>query len=228
MEEHAPASSDAPANFENAITVKEAEERMRAADVPRHEKSIERYCREKQLRGIDQVGGSGEWLIDPNSLEELIVYLRQIHRIKSPRPHAPAGVPALRKENQDNSSEHDRNMLPPAGASSDMRRYVEQLEIRIVEKDKTIDFLQDELKDRRGQIKGMSDFMEQNHGLLATINGNMAPIFKALANVLRPPAGDTRATEASSRIIEPTYPYATDQNGNDPEHNANGETPSTH
>src|SRR5271154_5106161 len=112
MEEHAPAGSDASANFENAITVKEAEERMRVADVPRHEKSIERYCRLGQLRGVHQVGGSGEWLIDPNSLEELIVYLRQIHRIKSPRPQAPASAPALRKEIQDNSMEHEQNMLP--------------------------------------------------------------------------------------------------------------------
>jgi hypothetical protein len=95
------------------------------------------------------------------------------------------------------------------------------LEIRIVEKDKTIDFLQDELKDRRDQIKGQRDFMEQNHGLLATINGNMAPIFKALANVLRPSTGDTRATDTSSRIIEPTEPYTT-EGGDDPEHNTNG------
>src|ERR1700722_8583202 len=106
MEEHAPAGSDAPANFENAITVKEAEERMRAADVPRHEKSIERYCRLGQLRGVHQVGGSGEWLIDPNSLEELIVYLRQIHGIRSTRPQAPASSAVLLKENQDNSAEH--------------------------------------------------------------------------------------------------------------------------
>jgi hypothetical protein len=148
----------------------------------------------------------------------------------------------LQKENQDNSAEHTQNLLPlagassgasntqnqeePVGAGSDMRRYVEQLEIRIVEKDKTIDFLQDELKDRRGQIKGMSDFMEQNHGLLATINGNMAPIFKALASVLRLPAGDTRATEANSRMVEPTDPYPADRNVNDPEHNTSGGTPS--
>jgi hypothetical protein len=71
MEEHAPASADAPANFENAIIVKEAEERLRAAGVWRHEKSIERYCRLGQLRGVRQVGGSGEWLIDPSSLDEL-------------------------------------------------------------------------------------------------------------------------------------------------------------
>jgi hypothetical protein len=118
MEEHAPASADAPMNFENAITVKEAEERLDAAGVWRHQKSIGRYCRLGQLRGIHQVGGSGEWLIDPNSLEKLIIYLRQIHGIRSTRPQAPASSAVLLKENQDNSAEHTQNLLPQAGASS--------------------------------------------------------------------------------------------------------------
>jgi hypothetical protein len=53
-------------------------------------------------------------------------------------------------------------------------------------RDSTIEFLRDELKDRRTQISGMKEIIEGQRQLLEVMNGNMAPIFGALAKLVAP------------------------------------------
>ena len=69
-------------------------------------------------------------------------------------------------------------------------RYIEQLEKRIEEKDETIDFLQEELIDRRAQIGGMKQIIDGQRQLLETINANVAPVFGALAKLVAPKGRD--------------------------------------
>jgi chromosome segregation ATPase len=69
-------------------------------------------------------------------------------------------------------------------------RYIEQLQKRIDEKDETIEFLQEELTDRRAQISGMKQIIDGQRQLLETINTNVAPVFGALAKLVAPKGRD--------------------------------------
>ena len=73
----------------------------------------------------------------------------------------------------------------PQQAAAAPSAYVEQLEKRIGEKDETIKFLQEELVDRRSQISGMKAIIDGQRQLLETINNNVAPVFGALAQLVR-------------------------------------------
>ena len=58
-------------------------------------------------------------------------------------------------------------------------RYIEQLRKRIDEKDGQIGFLQDELKSRRDQFRGMKDIIPVTEAFCCKVlNSNMAPILK--------------------------------------------------
>jgi chromosome segregation ATPase len=73
---------------------------------------------------------------------------------------------------------------------SESERFVEQLQKRIDEKDATIEFLQEELTDRRAQISGMKQIIDGQRQLLETINSNVAPVFGALAKLVAPKGRD--------------------------------------
>ena len=65
MPEQTPADPHTPEHFDNPITMIEAEARFRAAGLPRHPKSIERYCRVGSLRCKKEFGANGfQYLIE--------------------------------------------------------------------------------------------------------------------------------------------------------------------
>ena len=158
MPEQTPTDAREAEQLENPINIAEAEARFRAAGLPRHPKSIERYCRGGSLRCKKEHGANGlQYLIDSKSADELIEFLKQAHQIRSRPPQAPASSDALRSIEHENPKEHGSHQLPPAparsetsseenkeeqpGARSDMLRHVQQLETRLGEKDGEIGFL---------------------------------------------------------------------------------------
>src|ERR1700676_2856229 len=121
MSEQTPTDSHIPEHFDNPITVVEAEARFRAAGLPRHPKSIERYCRVGSLRCKKEYGANGfQYLIEPTSADELIAFLKQAHHIGSTPEHAPASSGVIRENQQANSEERDPHTLPPAPAGSEV------------------------------------------------------------------------------------------------------------
>src|SRR5436305_3406080 len=114
MPEQAPADPHMSEHFDNLLTIVEAETRFRVAGLPRHPKSIERYCRVGSLRCKKEHGPSGlQYLIEPASADELIEFLKQAHRIRNTRSHVPTGSNVLLEDHQENSAAQ-------TGASSDM------------------------------------------------------------------------------------------------------------
>jgi hypothetical protein len=85
-----------------------------------------------------------------------------------------------------------------------MTRYVAQLETRFEEKDQTINFLQEELTDRRAQISGMKEIIDGQRGLLKQINEGFAPVFGALAQLVAPRRKD-EGEPVTATFVERTH-----------------------
>jgi hypothetical protein len=192
MSEPTPADPRLLEQFDNPLTITEAEERFRTAGLPRHPKSIERYCRGGSLRCKKEHGPNGlQYLIDPASAEELIEFLKQAHHIRSTPPHAPAGSGVLSENHQANSVELGSRLLPPAPAGSDISveendteqagagsgrlRYVQQLEKRLDEKDGEIGFLRSEVAVKNDQIKDLTERARETNHLIAGLQ-KMIPL----------------------------------------------------
>ena len=193
MPEQTPTDAREAEQLENPITIAEAETRFRAAGLPRHPKSIERYCRGGSLRCKKEHGANGlQYLIDSKSAEELIEFLKQAHQIRSRPPQAPASSDALRAIEHENSREHGSHQLPPAparsenfdkeniaeqtGARSDMLRHVQQLETRLGEKDGEIGFLRSEVAVKNDQIKDLTERARETNHLIAGLQKMLTPL----------------------------------------------------
>jgi chromosome segregation ATPase len=101
----------------------------------------------------------------------------------------------FQNEDKTAKTEPDIDGHSPTPSDADRRgtesaRYIEQLVKRIEEKDETIEFLQEELTDRRAQISGMKQIIDGQRQLLETINSNVAPVFGALAKLVAPKGRD--------------------------------------
>jgi hypothetical protein len=193
MSEQTAADPHAPEHFDNPITIIEAEARFRAAGLPRHPKSIERYCRVGSLRCKKEYGANGfQYLIEPTSADELIEFLKQAHHIGNPSEHASASSGALRENKQENSEERGSHTLPPAPASSSVSdeenhteqagtrsgtfRYVQQLEKRLDEKDGEIGFLRSEVAVKNDQIKDLTERARETNHLIAGLQKMLTPL----------------------------------------------------
>jgi hypothetical protein len=193
MPEPTPADPHTAEHFDNPITIVEAETRFRAAGLPRHPKSIERYCRVGSLRCKKEYGANGfQYLIEPTSADELIEFLKQAHHIRNTAEHAPASSGVLRENEQANSEEHGSHTLPPAPASSDMFdkenhaehagarsdtfQYVQQLEKRLDEKDGEIGFLRSEVAVKNDQIKDLTERARETNHLIAGLQKMLTPL----------------------------------------------------
>jgi hypothetical protein len=193
MSEQAPADPHTPEHFDNPITVIEAEARFRTAGLPRHPKSIERYCRVGSLRCKKEYGANGfQYLIEPTSADELIEFLKQAHHIGNTPEQAPASSAALHENQQANSEERGSHTLPPAPAGSDKSaeenhveqtgagsgtlRYVQQLEKRLDEKDGEIGFLRSEVAVKNDQIKDLTERARETNHLIAGLQKMLSPL----------------------------------------------------
>ncbi len=199
MSEHAPASSPTLEQFENPLTVTEAEALFRAAGLPRHPKSIERYCRVGSLRCKKEHGPSGlQYLIEPASADELIEFLKQAHRLRNTRPHVPTGSNVLLENHQENSApqtgassdtlplapaiskvsviENEEKNTEQTGAGSGTLRYVQQIEKRLDEKDGEIQFLRSEVAVKNEQIKDLTERARETNHLIAGLQKMLTPL----------------------------------------------------
>jgi len=196
MSEQAPAEPHTPEHFDNPITIIEAEARFRAAGLPRHPKSIERYCRVGSLRCKKEIGANGfQYLIEPASADELIAFLKQAHHIGNAPEHAPASSGALHEKQPENSAEQSSHTLPPAPAGSeeklnetgknnaeqagtraDTLQYVQQLEMRLTEKDGEIGFLRSEVAVKNDQIKDLTERARETNHLIAGLQKMLTPL----------------------------------------------------
>jgi len=203
MSEQAPADPHTPEQFDNPITIIEAEVRFRAAGLPRHPKSIERYCRVGSLRCKKEYGANGfQYLIEPTSADELIAFLKQAHHIGNAPEHAPASSAALRENEQADSEERGSHTLPPAPAGSDIPdeenhaeqtgagsgtlRYVQQLEKRLDEKDGEIGFLRSEVAVKNDQIKDLTERARETNHLIAGLQKMLTPLLGRAPDVGSP------------------------------------------
>jgi hypothetical protein len=193
MSEQAPADPHTAEHLDNPITVTEAEARFRAAGLPRHPKSIERYCRVGSLRCKKEYGANGfQYLIEATSADELIEFLKQAHHIGNAAEHAPVSSVTLPENHPANSEERSVRMLPPApagsdkfveetpteqtGASSGSLRYVQQLEKRLDEKDGEIGFLRSEVAVKNDQIKDLTERARETNHLIAGLQKMLTPL----------------------------------------------------
>lgn len=212
MSEQAPADPHTPEHFDNPITIIEAEARFRAAGLPRHPKSIERYCRVGSLRCKKEIGANGfQYLIEPTSADELIAFLKQAHHIGNAPEHAPASSEPLRENQPANSEERRSHTLPPAPASSDKSgeenlaeqagaragtlRYVQQLEKRLDEKDGEIGFLRSEVAVKNDQIKDLTERARETNHLIAGLQKMLTPLLGRTSDVRAEPVVHSDASE---------------------------------
>jgi hypothetical protein len=217
MPEQAPTDARTAEHFDNPITVVEAETRFRAAGLPRHPKSIERYCRVGSLRCKKEIGANGfQYLIEPTSADELIEFLKQAHHIRNKPEQVPASSGALHENERVDSEERRSHTLPPAPASSDMRteenreehpgtrsdtfRYVQQLEKRLDEKDGEIGFLRSEVAVKNDQIKDLTERARETNHLIAGLQKMLTPLLGRSAdtraeNVVRSDVSDDLESE---------------------------------
>jgi hypothetical protein len=193
--------------FDNPLTVAEAEALFRASGLPRHPKSIERYCRVGSLRCKKEHGPSGfQYLIDPQSADELIAFLKQAHHIGNTPEHAPAGSTPLSENESANSREQGARLLPPVpagsensaeenpleqvGAGSDTLRYLHQLEKRLDEKDGEIGFLRGEIEVKNDQIKDLTERARETNHLIAGLQKMIPLLGRGETPPMPPEAGD--------------------------------------
>jgi hypothetical protein len=216
MSEQTPADPHTPEHSDNPITIIEAEARFRAAGLPRHPKSIERYCRVGSLRCKKEYGANGfQYLIEPTSADELIEFLKQAHHIRNVPEHAPASSDVLRENEQANSKEPGSHTLPPApagsymsdeqnhaeqsGARSGTLRYVQQLEKRLDEKDGEIGFLRSEVAVKNDQIKDLTERARETNHLIAGLQKMLTPLLGRSTDPRPEPATHSDISDPSAQ-----------------------------
>jgi len=173
-----------------------------AAGLPRSMRTLQRYCANGTLQCLKEATETGDtYFVIEQSIETAITSLKQLHEAKDkPRhgateramtSHDAQGPASQSGDDLDGhsptSSASDVQELPArqAPSNADTSRYVAQLEARLEEKDEEIDFLREELIDRRGQIRDMKGIIDGQNQLLETIQTNVAPIFNALAATVK-------------------------------------------
>jgi hypothetical protein len=191
----------APSAARHTLTVTQVLSQLAEAGVPRSERRIKYFCQTKALNAAKFPTPTGpQWYIDPASVPGLIGDLKQFEEQKRRRLEAAAGSSTPPEAPNSNAAAAGSSRLQPAAAGNENEPptepaaglpqqaaapYVAQLEKRIEEKDATIKFLQEELVDRRAQISGMKAIIDGQRQLLETINNNVAPVFGALAQLVR-------------------------------------------
>jgi hypothetical protein len=198
---------EASGRARHTLTVAQVAAQLADAGVARSERRIKYFCQTKVLDADKFPTPTGpQWYIDPASVPGLIGDLKQFDEQQRRRAQqAAAGSDALKPAPMADTAAAGSSRLQPAAAGIEDRRsddpaggvsqqaasgYVSQLEKRIEEKDRTIEFLQDELKDRRSQISGMKAIIDGQRQLLESINHNVAPIFQSLARLVAPKTND--------------------------------------
>ena len=184
------------------VTLDVVSSRFIAAGLPRSMRTLQRYCAAGTLRCIKEATETGDtYFVVEQSIDTAITALKQLHEAKDRPRHAAIERAVSPHVGQDQAPQKqidtvghrpaasvDDAQEPPQrqpASGTDMSRYVAQLEARLDEKDEEIEFLREELIDRRGQIRDMKGIIDGQNQLLETIQTNVAPIFNALAATVK-------------------------------------------
>lgn len=184
------------------VTLDVVSSRFIAAGLPRSMRTLQRYCANGTLESVKEATDTGDtYFVVEQSIDTAITALKQLHEAKD-RPRHVATERAMsigvdQAHASQNDVDTDRHSPTAAAVNveekserqapsgSDVSRYVAQLEARLDEKDEEIDFLREELIDRRGQIRDMKGIIDGQNQLLETIQTNVAPILNALASTVK-------------------------------------------
>jgi hypothetical protein len=199
----------------HTLTVKEVWQQLFDAGVPRSERRIKYFCQNGTLDAGYLPSPTGDqWYVNPASMPGLIGELKQFDEQRRARgQQAAAGSSILEKEPATDSDAAGLSRLQQAASELKNRddggvsqhaapSYVTQLEKRIEEKDQQIQFLQEELKDRRAQISGMKQIIEGHRALLEQINAGFAPVFRSLAQAVAPKRREPEGETVTATVVD--------------------------
>lgn len=170
-----------------------------SAGLPRSMRTLQRYCANGTLECVKEATETGDtYFVVERSIDTAIGALQQLHDAKDRPRHAATerAVSSHVGDDHTSLSGTDTGGHSPTASGDDAQIYqdrpavphpdtsgfVVQLEARLEEKDEEIDFLREELIDRRGQIRDMKGIIDGQNQLLEAIQNNIAPVFKALAS----------------------------------------------
>lgn len=199
---HSPTPLDIGDDQVPLVTLDVVATHFSAAGLPRSMRTLQRYCASGTLECIKEATETGDtYFVSGASIDSAITALKQLHDAKGWRRHAAtkramsgdvdqAGASRIEGDidgHRPTASDDAALQLTPRPASSgtDTSGYVAQLKARLEEKDEEIDFLREELIDRRGQIRDMKGIIDGQNQLLEAIQTNLAPIFNALAATVK-------------------------------------------
>ncbi len=187
---HSPPQLD-NVELRHTLSVHDVEAALVAAGVPRSHRQVIRYCETSMLDAVKVPGPTGaQWYVSPASLPKVIGDLKQWEaqrtRHSSPQ-HDVSGRVELEKARNSNSDMASYSTPEPAMSGKEisqkasepepvMARYVQQLEIRIEEKDDVIGLLKGQLVAKDEQIGELSTRYRETHSLLGAMQRMFAPL----------------------------------------------------
>ncbi len=184
------------------VTLDVVSSRFIVAGLPRSMRTLQRYCANGTLECVKEATETGDtYFVVEQSIDNAITALKQLHAAKDKQRHAATeravsshDVQGQALQDDDDPDGHSptesgdgalETQQRRAPSNADMSGYGAQLEARLDEKAEEIEFLREELIDRRGQIRDMKGIIDGQNQLLETIQTNVAPIFNALASTVK-------------------------------------------
>lgn len=175
----------------HTMSVCEVDAALVAAGVPRSRRQIIRYCEHQMLDAVKVPGPTGaQWYVSPSSLPKVIGDLKQWEAQRARR--APTRVVMASRVDPENTRDFSPAIAghgapepaaPSADESNDARQskpaiagFVQQLELRIQEKDDVIGLLKGQLVAKDEQISELSARYRETHGLLGAMQRMLAPL----------------------------------------------------
>ena len=189
-------ASQSPPQFDNVelrhtLSVHDVGAALVAAGVPRSHRQVIRYCETGMLDAVKVPGPTGaQWYVSPSSLPKVIGDLKQWEAQRarhSSSQQDTSDYVRVEKANNSNSDMASQSTPEPAMSEKEisqktsetapvMARYVQQLEIRIEEKDDVIGLLKGQLAAKDEQIGELSTRYRETHSLLGAMQRMFAPL----------------------------------------------------
>jgi hypothetical protein len=163
---------------EFTLTIEEAALRYDHAGHPRTDRSIQRYCAKGHLdcRRMETPFGD-KYLITPESVAKHIAYIEEVRPAATGRdmPRLVATDVAVEPRGDEPRQDTPKSPdLPRQVATDD--RYVQQLEMRLGEKDNEIGFLRSEVGVKNEQIKDLTQRARETNHLIARLQTMLSPL----------------------------------------------------
>jgi hypothetical protein len=163
---------------EFTLTIEEAALRYEHAGHPRTDRSIQRYCAKGHLdcRRIETSFGD-KYVITPASVAKHIAYIEEVRPVATgrdvPRPVATDVAAEERHDEPRRETPTSPDQSRPVAAND---RFVQQLEMRLSEKDNEIGFLRSEVVVKNVQIKDLTERARETNHLIARLQTMLSPL----------------------------------------------------